>query len=371
MLSIDTAVGGAQCDLLSGPGLDSLMRIVQTGIITGSLSGTPCETWSAARHLQLPPQLQAKWPGPLRSSDRAWGIAFLTQRELQQLATGSALMLLSSPSCFRVVRHSRDPTLSSQRSYVQWGCLAPATILHKQAVPGLRKPTCTLAGRDEQTGQFRTACAKEYPAELCRALVVTLSQGLHGKSNLKGLLPANYPSSKSGIATGWTVWPTSLPPVFPAIFFRTTSQSAKSLLLTAFKTARGTGPSSCRMNEKIWKNQTCILLLHLFSHINWHIWRHRCSLLPDPLPAQLQPRLPPTACDIVGSDGSVRYGLSRGRAGHGAMAGVSEPKRGWEAALGAWDPSTFSKFCCLYFFDENSRKLNLLYIFRKWYDNIW
>lgn len=109
MLSIDTAVGGAQCDLLSGPGLDSLMRIVQTGIITGSLSGPPHETWSAARHLQLPPQLQAKWPRPLRSSDRGWGIAFLTQRELQQLATGSALMLLSSPSCFRVVRHSRDP----------------------------------------------------------------------------------------------------------------------------------------------------------------------------------------------------------------------------------------------------------------------
>ena len=159
---------------------------------------------------------------------------------------------------------STEHQLSSQRSYVQWGCLAPATILHKQAVPGLRKPTCTLAGRDEQTGQFRTACAKEYPAELCRALVVTLSQGLHGKSSLKGLLPANYPSSKSGIATGWTVWPTSLPPVSPAIFFRTTSQSAKSLLLTAFKTARGTGPASCRMNEKIWKNQTCILLLHLF-----------------------------------------------------------------------------------------------------------
>ena len=95
--------------------------------------------------------------------------------------------------------------------------------------------------------------------------------------------------------------------------------------------------------------QHCILLLHLFYHINWHIWRHRCPLLPDPLPAQLQPRLPPTACDI-GSDGSDRYGLSRGRAGHGAMAGVSEPKRRWEASLGAWDPWTFLEVLRWFFF---------------------
>lgn len=105
MLSIDTAVGGTHCDLLSGPGLESLLRIVQHGIITGSLSGPPCETWSAARHLEPPPDLRVRWPRPLRSSDRAWGLAVLTHRELQQLATGSALMLSNLKIELAVVLH--------------------------------------------------------------------------------------------------------------------------------------------------------------------------------------------------------------------------------------------------------------------------
>jgi hypothetical protein len=32
------------------------------------------------------------------------------------------------------------------------------------------------------------------------------------------------------------------------------------------------------------------------------------------------------------------------------MAGVSEPKRGWEASLGAWDPLTFLEVLVVLFF---------------------
>ena len=39
MLSLDTAVGGAACDLFDGPGLQSLWHIVEAGIVAGSLSG--------------------------------------------------------------------------------------------------------------------------------------------------------------------------------------------------------------------------------------------------------------------------------------------------------------------------------------------
>jgi hypothetical protein len=66
-----------------------------------------------------------------------------------------------------------------------------ATTLHGQAIPGLKKPTNTLAGRDDQTGQFRTACAKEYPPGLCRALVVTLFSGLARRMKSEGTIIRN------------------------------------------------------------------------------------------------------------------------------------------------------------------------------------
>ena len=51
LLSLDTAVCGELGNLLCGDGFESLRRILALGLITASLSGPPCETWSAARHL--------------------------------------------------------------------------------------------------------------------------------------------------------------------------------------------------------------------------------------------------------------------------------------------------------------------------------
>jgi len=229
--SIDTAVGGAHCDLLTGPGLESLHRIVATGIVAGVLSGPPCETCSAARHLRPPLELRARWPRPLRSALRAWGVGFLTQRELQQLSAGSALMLANLRVEVVVVLRGgaailehpeipEDDAFASvwrtpiqhrlcgaapghQRLHIQqWKYGAPAikptllrimglprsaTTLHAQALPGVRKRDRVLAGRDEASGQFRTACAKEYPSGLCRALVVTLLSGLATRRQTEGV----------------------------------------------------------------------------------------------------------------------------------------------------------------------------------------
>ena len=92
-LSLDTAVGGELRNLLDGPGVASLLRLIDAGLIAGSLSGPPRETWSAARNLNIPPDSTCRWPRPLRSAQRAWGLQFLSHRELHQLSTKSALML--------------------------------------------------------------------------------------------------------------------------------------------------------------------------------------------------------------------------------------------------------------------------------------
>ena len=92
ILSIDTAVGGDKCDLLQGEGLASLKRFVALGLATASLSGPPCETWSAARHLPPPAGSRRRWPRPLRSEAQPWELKPLSYKELNQLSTGSALM---------------------------------------------------------------------------------------------------------------------------------------------------------------------------------------------------------------------------------------------------------------------------------------
>eukprot|EP00435_Cladocopium_sp_Y103_P009264 s426_g2.t1 len=231
MLSLDTAVGGDLCDLLDGPSLASLHRLVDAGLVAGVLSGPPCETWSAARHLQPPPDSLRRWPRPLRSSDCAWGLCFLTHRELQQVATGSALMLSNVKIELNVVLHGgasilEHPDIPEQPEYAsvwrtplqdklcraipghqrlriqQWKYGAPAVkptmlralglpksgaVLHGQALSDVSRPQNLLMGVDESTGQFKTACAKEYPPQLCKALAFTLLNGLACRRRTEGV----------------------------------------------------------------------------------------------------------------------------------------------------------------------------------------
>ena len=93
VLSLDTAVCGEDGNLLHGHGFDSLQRVLELGFVLASLSGPPCETWSAARHLNPPSDSSRRWPRPLRSAERPWGLASLRYRELEQLCVGSQLML--------------------------------------------------------------------------------------------------------------------------------------------------------------------------------------------------------------------------------------------------------------------------------------
>lgn len=236
ILSIDTAVGGDKCDLLHGEGLASLKRFVALGLATASLSGPPCETWSAARHLSPPAGCKRRWPRPLRSAAAPWGLEALSYRELTQLSTGSALMTSNVSIEAEIVLndgasimehpapHSNPDYASVWRTALQrvicggapgfqlleveqWrygaqavkpttlrlmGLPPSAEILHDSALPGVTRPVATLAGLDGSTGLFNTAKAKEYPSGFCKAIVTTLFAGLSHRLRDQGMQVRNF-----------------------------------------------------------------------------------------------------------------------------------------------------------------------------------
>ena len=53
MVSLDTAVHPELGNLATGPNLARARRLAERGLIAGVLTGPPCETWSAARHIEL------------------------------------------------------------------------------------------------------------------------------------------------------------------------------------------------------------------------------------------------------------------------------------------------------------------------------
>ena len=68
--------------------------LLRSGAITGALTGSPCETYSAARHHPPPPDWEgARWPRPLRSHNRLFGLEKLTNREMRQLHQGTIFFM--------------------------------------------------------------------------------------------------------------------------------------------------------------------------------------------------------------------------------------------------------------------------------------
>eukprot|EP00435_Cladocopium_sp_Y103_P032318 s136_g8.t1 len=64
ILSVDTAIHSQLGNLDRGPYFDMLLRIIRKSFFAAGLTGPPCETFSAARHIQLQSPRQ---PRPLRS----------------------------------------------------------------------------------------------------------------------------------------------------------------------------------------------------------------------------------------------------------------------------------------------------------------
>eukprot|EP00438_Fugacium_kawagutii_P006488 Skav231972 [mRNA] locus=scaffold2806:372207:383447:+ [translate_table: standard] len=102
-LSIDTAIH--QCyNVLQGGVWTFLMQAASQGAIIALLCGPPCESWSAARALQLLDDEghPVRGPRPLRDRGRLWGKHGLTAKELRQLHIGTVLLLMALRLATRV-----------------------------------------------------------------------------------------------------------------------------------------------------------------------------------------------------------------------------------------------------------------------------
>ena len=212
ILSLDTAVSDTLCNLDNGPNWQRILQVLELALVAFGLTGPPCETYSAARHIE-PPDSATHWPRPLRSPGNLWGLRFLRCREIRQLTTGSRLLLHSvvmealvnigggstlmghpaerttgevpaawrAPAMVGLLRHLPE----YKANYVeQWrygskgikptnlrtiGCYKPWLSLQRHADPQAVRPVVRLEGLND-LGQWRTSEAKEYPEGLSRAI---------------------------------------------------------------------------------------------------------------------------------------------------------------------------------------------------------
>ena len=229
VLSLDTAVHETDCDLAHGDSAAHILRLCECRMVALVLSGPPCETWTAARHLAPPEGHRGRWPRPLRSRALPWGIRGRTARELRQAQTGSELMLRSMMIELCAVLQGgasgrEHPAHPWNQEYVtvwatdvhrklfadlpgaqelrveQWRYGAPSvkpTVLSWAGLPPIarvlyscyrddvQRPQQTLGGLNDQ-GDWRTSAAKEYPADMCKALVKTALSGLRTRACLEG-----------------------------------------------------------------------------------------------------------------------------------------------------------------------------------------
>lgn len=100
VLSLDTAVSSHYGNLHNkSVSWQHFLTLLRSGAITGALTGSPCETYSAARHHPPPPDWEgARWPRPLRSHDRLFGLEKLTNREMRQLHQGTMFFMPPLPA---------------------------------------------------------------------------------------------------------------------------------------------------------------------------------------------------------------------------------------------------------------------------------
>ena len=221
ILSVDTAIDPKHGNLDRGPVFTRMLKIIQKKRFAAGLTGPPCETFSAARHLVLEGE---RHPRPLRSFDLPWLMHDRSTKELYQTMIGSRLLMNSLITEATLVlagagslmehpaEHPEEDRASVwrtkchrnwimqlpgawQHGIEQWRFgsvgVKPTTLralnlgppevvhraLHEHTDPLLLRPKNPLRGRSAD-GSFRTAAAKEYPSRLCRALVVATLKGL-------------------------------------------------------------------------------------------------------------------------------------------------------------------------------------------------
>ena len=222
ILSLDTAVMPTLGNLDSkGTTWANLEALYADGYIAATISGHPCETFSAARWHPPPEGLQPRrWPRPLRTTERFFGLDHRTMKELFQTKLGTIFFLQTAwtlachlafggffieehpglpredfqPSIWRsalVKLFKKHPEIALHE-IMQWkfgaSTAKPTGLLtlrlpyflrdlYACSLADAKKPSNVAIGLDAD-GQFRTACHKEYPAALSAGLANAISQQL-------------------------------------------------------------------------------------------------------------------------------------------------------------------------------------------------
>eukprot|EP00435_Cladocopium_sp_Y103_P031953 s3260_g8.t1 len=223
VLSMDTANSISYGNLSHrAASWSELWRCYTLGLVTATVAGSPCETFSEARHQQIDTSdlddgVRRRLPRPLRSFDRILGLAGLSMREVEQLHVGSAFFLQTTLLIVQqlviggyfISEHPAPPQDSSRASIwttpwlqllrehpdigfhvvPQWpfGATVPkptglltvrlphfVRTLFSKADRNLVKPTACAIGV-QANGQFRTSQHKEYPKRFCEGLAFSLT----------------------------------------------------------------------------------------------------------------------------------------------------------------------------------------------------
>ena len=206
VLSLDV-VFGADGDLLSKKARGKWLSIFSQGAVLAFFAGPPCESWSAARFVEL----QNCRTRPVRSSDLPWGLDAVSLREIAQIATANALMFFvltlmcvqAGLGLFGCMEHPGPPRelykptiwrtwiwlylmkLGFSCELVRQGFFGaqsskPTIFAFTQPIPTAAQifrdhhiredlPQYTTIGRNSD-GSFATSALKEYPRALCKAL---------------------------------------------------------------------------------------------------------------------------------------------------------------------------------------------------------
>lgn len=208
--------------MILGDSSPNCTRQDKAGKVSATICGPPCKTFSAARHHQPEPAPEgnsARWPRPLRSAVRFFGLEGLTARELLQAAQGAeffmqGVIVAAWTLQFGGVYLSEHPWKPEDEAKVsiwtspwvqlllqlpnvqlhrvcpwRWGASSskPTGILainrptfvqsaYRRQLPDAVKPECVAIGRDQQTGVLRTAVLKEYPPAFSAALAGAVAE---------------------------------------------------------------------------------------------------------------------------------------------------------------------------------------------------
>ena len=176
VLSLDTAVSSFYGNLHhESISWKRFLELLQSGCISGALTGSPCETFSAARF--HPPPLDSpegtRWPRPLRSHDALFGLEKLRAKEMRQLEQGTLFFfqvievlcwLLRLGGCF-IAEHPATP---HQPDYPSIWRSAIVQVL-------LRNSNCKL----ERVQQYRWGCAVRKPTGLLHCNLPFFTKSLY------------------------------------------------------------------------------------------------------------------------------------------------------------------------------------------------